>query len=196
MQTVFTVANSLVTIYMLLLFIRILLTWFGGIQSMGKPAEILASVTDPYLKLFRGIPFLRIGYFDFSPIMAILVLSLVSSVLHQLAMQQQVTVGLLLGLIAMMVFSTVSFFALIFMVLALIRLIGIVANLGSGGQFMTVLDSIFQPLSFRMAARLFKGRSVSYTTTLAVMAALLGALFLATRVLGPYLAMLLLHLPF
>ncbi|MFW6362592.1 MAG: YggT family protein [Spirochaeta sp.] len=195
-QGIFTFLHGIVTVYMLLIFIRILLTWFGGLQTMGRPAEILSRITDPYLNLFRGFRFLRIGYMDFSPILAIMILTLVSSVLNQLAMQQQVTIGLLLGIIVAMIFSAISFFAFIFLVLAVIRLAGLLMNLGSGGQFMAALDAIFQPLSFRMAARLFPGRSVNYTTTLGVLVAVFGAISLAAHLLGPVFAILLIQLPF
>ncbi|AFG38262.1 YggT family protein [Spirochaeta africana] len=196
MSTLFHVLYSIVTLYMLLLFIRILLTWFGGLQSMGRPAEILSAITDPYLNLFRGMRFLRIGYLDFSPIFAIMLLTLVSSVLNHLTMHQQVTIGLLLAIIASMVFSAVSFFAFLFLALAVIRLIGILANLGTGGHFMATLDTIFQPMSFRMAARFFRGQAVSYTTALTVIAAILAGVSLGARVLGPVLVDLLVQLPF
>ena len=46
----------------------------------------LLQATDPYLKLFRGLAFLRQGAFDFSGVAAILVLVLAGSALLALGL--------------------------------------------------------------------------------------------------------------
>jgi YggT family protein len=70
-------------IYSVLLIIRILLTWFPNVNWYDPPFSILAQLTDPYLNIFRSfIP--PLGGMDFSPILAILLLNLVSSLLTSL----------------------------------------------------------------------------------------------------------------
>lgn len=196
METVFYIAYAVVSVYMLLLFIRILLSWLGGIRSMGRPAELLASITDPYLNMFRGLRFLRIGNFDFSPIAGLILLSLLGRVFARLAMAQNVTLGLLLGLIVEMLISAVAFLAFIFLILAIIRLVGILMDLGRDSHFMLVLDSLFQPLSFRLAARLFSGRRTSYTGMLITICIILLIIVVAGNILGPLLRQQLAGLPF
>ncbi|GAB6091136.1 YggT family protein [Spirochaeta dissipatitropha] len=196
MSNFFNILNSIVTLYMMLIFLRIMLSWFGGIESMGKPAEVLASITDPYLNLFRKLQFLRMGFFDFSPIMGIIVLSIVSNVLGQLSRTGQVTVGLLLGLFTLHIFSALGFFALIFMVMAIIRLIGLSFNVGNGSRLMITLDAIFQPIVFRMAARFFSGRTMQYTSSVGILTAGLAGIFLLSQFLGPIIAGLFLLMPF
>lgn len=67
-----TIAQFL-NIYMLILFIRILLSWFPTINWYDPPFSILSQLTDPYLNLFRSfIP--PIGGIDFSAIIAIFAL--------------------------------------------------------------------------------------------------------------------------
>ena len=74
-----TLANFL-TIYFYLLIIRILLTWFPTVEWMNQIQSFLSPITDPYLNIFRSfIP--PIGGMDLSPILAILVLQLVTALI-------------------------------------------------------------------------------------------------------------------
>ncbi|HEY9724885.1 MAG TPA: YggT family protein [Chroococcales cyanobacterium] len=74
-----TLANFL-QIYLILLFVRILLTWFPTVEWMNQIQSFLSPITDPYLNIFRSfIP--PIGGLDLSPILAILVLQLVAGML-------------------------------------------------------------------------------------------------------------------
>lgn len=71
-----SLANFL-NIYLLLIFIRILLTWFPTVNWMNQIASFLSPITDPYLNIFRSfIP--PIGGLDLSPILAIIVLQVVA----------------------------------------------------------------------------------------------------------------------
>ncbi|MBW4574756.1 MAG: YggT family protein [Aphanothece sp. CMT-3BRIN-NPC111] len=66
-------------IYIILLVIRILLTWFPTVNWMNQLASALSPVTDPYLDLFRSfIPPLG-GTLDISPILALFLLQFVAS---------------------------------------------------------------------------------------------------------------------
>jgi YggT family protein len=73
-----------ISIYIALIIVRILLTWFPTIGWMQQIASFLSVVTDPYLNLFRSlIP--PVGGFDFSTILAVVVLQLVQSSLQSFA---------------------------------------------------------------------------------------------------------------
>ncbi len=78
--------NTLATflqIYSVLLFIRILLSWFPNVNWYDPPFSILSQLTDPYLNIFRSfIP--PLGGIDFSPMLAIILLQVVSSLLTSL----------------------------------------------------------------------------------------------------------------
>jgi YggT family protein len=74
-----SLANFL-NIYLLLIFVRILLTWFPTVSWMNQVEAFLSPITDPYLNIFRSfIP--PLGGLDISPILAIIVLNLVASLL-------------------------------------------------------------------------------------------------------------------
>ena len=64
MQQVMRFISGALSVYMILIFIRVLMTWFQG-ANYGRAMEILRSVTDPYLYWFRRFPFLRAGSMDF-----------------------------------------------------------------------------------------------------------------------------------
>ena len=71
-------------IYTFLILIRILLTWFPTVSWMNQIEAFLSPITDPYLNIFRSfIP--PLGGMDFSPILAIIVLNLVSGFLGNFA---------------------------------------------------------------------------------------------------------------
>lgn len=69
-------------IYMVLIFIRVLLTWFQTADWAVSILTFLSPVTDPYLNLFRSlIP--PLGGIDFSPWLAIIILQVVQGILSQ-----------------------------------------------------------------------------------------------------------------
>ncbi|HEY9821450.1 MAG TPA: YggT family protein [Candidatus Sericytochromatia bacterium] len=77
-----SLANFL-NIYLLLIFVRILLTWFPTVNWMNQVASFLSPITDPYLNIFRSfIP--PLGGLDISPILAILVLQIVAQLFTSL----------------------------------------------------------------------------------------------------------------
>ena len=84
MNLLFTTLSTFISLYSLLLFIRILLTWFPNVDWYTQPFAALGQVTDPYLNVFRSfIP--PLGGIDFSPILAIIVLNLLGNALSSLA---------------------------------------------------------------------------------------------------------------
>jgi YggT family protein len=77
--------NTLVLVYLVLIFIRILTSWIPRMpynRYLAAFLQFVSDVTDPYLNLFRRfIPMVRMGpgALDLSPIVATIVLILVSS---------------------------------------------------------------------------------------------------------------------
>ncbi len=66
--------STFLSIYTVLLIIRILLSWFPNVDWSNPPFSVLSQLTDPYLNLFRTIvP--PLGGIDLSPILAFLLLS-------------------------------------------------------------------------------------------------------------------------
>lgn len=59
---------SFLDIYVMLLLIRVSLSWFPNVNWYGQPFYSLSRLTDPYLKIFRGIIPPILGM-DLSPIL-------------------------------------------------------------------------------------------------------------------------------
>jgi YggT family protein len=78
--------NTLVLVYLVLIFIRILMSWIPRMpynRYLAAFLKFVSDVTDPYLNLFRRfLPPVRMGpgALDLSPIVATLVLIVVSSI--------------------------------------------------------------------------------------------------------------------
>jgi YggT family protein len=77
-----TIAQFL-QIYMVLIFIRILLSWFPNVDCSNPFFSVLSQLTDPYLNVFRSI-IPPLGGIDFSAIIAIFLLQIVAGILPQL----------------------------------------------------------------------------------------------------------------
>ena len=81
---IFGVLSDTLRIYSFLLLVRVLLTWFPGIDWSNGVLSALCSITDPYLNIFRGvIP--PIGGFDISSILAFLLLNFLQGQLYYLS---------------------------------------------------------------------------------------------------------------
>jgi YggT family protein len=78
--------STLFLIYTILIFIRVLMSWFTSIpynRVLNAVLEFVRETTDPYLNLFRRfVPMVRIGpgALDLSPIVAIIVLGIVGRI--------------------------------------------------------------------------------------------------------------------
>ena len=82
--------ETLALVYLVLIFIRILISWIPRMpynRYLAAVLQFVSDVTDPYLNLFRRIlPPVRMGAgaLDLSPIIATIVLIFVSSIVARL----------------------------------------------------------------------------------------------------------------
>ena len=83
---IFAVLAQTLSIYSFLLIIRILLTWFPGIDWSNGILSALTSITDPYLNIFRGI-IPPIGGLDISSLLAFLILNVIQNIMANLYSQ-------------------------------------------------------------------------------------------------------------
>lgn len=79
-----TTLIQFINIYVVLLIVRILLTWFQTMDWANQVASFLSPVTDPYLNVFRSfIP--PLGGIDLSPILAIFALQIIAGIIASAA---------------------------------------------------------------------------------------------------------------
>jgi YggT family protein len=113
---------ALLVVYIILISMRFLLSWFPGAAS-GRHRQMLVRLTDPYLNLFRGLRFLRRGFFDFTAVAAVLALIVALDLAGAAARYGRFTLGLALGSLAGALWSGISFLLILFIVLAALRLV-------------------------------------------------------------------------
>jgi hypothetical protein len=127
---------------------------------------------------------------------AIITLSIVSNITTQIAYAGTVTVGLVLAFTLSAVASAVFFFITIFVVITLIRLVGIWLGANSTGRFWITLDRILQPLTFRMLERFGRSESLTYPQALMAFAAVLIIVLILGRFLVSHAVGALAQIPF
>ncbi len=81
--SILQVIGTTLSLYYALLIIRILLTWFPGIDWSNGILSALTSITDPYLNIFRGI-IPPIGGFDISSLLALILFQVIQGFIPQL----------------------------------------------------------------------------------------------------------------
>lgn len=84
-DTLFVVTRavaSFIKLYLLLLFLRVLLSWFPTFQWWEQqPWLALRQVTDPYLKLFNGLVPPLLGSIDLTPLFGFFILQFLAGAL-------------------------------------------------------------------------------------------------------------------
>ncbi|MDR1802218.1 MAG: YggT family protein [Treponema sp.] len=193
MSQIIGAVSFLVSVYMLIIFVRIILTWFQGMDQGGFQ-EVLAKITDPYLNWFRRFPALRIGYMDLSPIVALGVLSLFNRVLGTLAAYGTISLGIILALILQAAWGAVAFFLGFLIIILILRLIAQLFNL-NGNSFWYIIESISRPVLYRINRFIFNNRIVNFTTGIIVSLAVLVAAYLVLNILVFIVSGLLVRLP-
>ncbi|MDR0784370.1 MAG: YggT family protein [Treponema sp.] len=177
MRLIFTFLSSLTSIYLLLIFIRILLTWFGGV-NFGKAGEILCVVTDPYLGWFRRLGLQVGGFLDLSPIAAMAVLSVLNSVFVRLANFGSVSVGIILALLLGSLWSAAAFVLGFVAVVLALRLFALLTNRNTFSPFWRVIDAISSPIVYKTSRIFFLSRNVDFKTEIIVALAASGGVWL------------------
>jgi YggT family protein len=170
----FSGITVLLMMYLVLLLIRVLSTWFAGPSQPGFIA-FLARFTDPYLNLFRGMRFLRFQYLDLSPVAALILLQVLITITTRISLERSIWFGLILYLVIEQVGQALGFLFIFFGVLALVRLIAILAKASSIGRVWSTLDHILQPMVYPIAGFLSPRRVLPYGTGLGFFIGLMAA---------------------
>lgn len=167
MINIFAVLSSVVSIYILLCFVRVMLTWFPGAEY-SKIGRILSQMCDPYLNIFRRFRFLRFSSFDFTPAIAICVLMASQAFFSSLATGSAFRFSTILAMLVMLLGNIFTSLLGFLAVILLVRLIVYLA-IGDGDSsysIWTVVDRSISPIIFRIAGLFFRGGSVSFMRAL------------------------------
>lgn len=162
--SIFKTLISIINIYYLLIFIRIIITWFPSV-SYTTLGRLLSSICDPYLNWFRRFKFLRFGMLDFTPVLAIGVLMMVSSVLQNFMMMNHFSIGILLATIVGMVGSFAHSFLSIVLILLIIRLVVNLLNKDSSDIWRN-FDNVLTPIVYKISKIFAPNKIIKHRTIL------------------------------
>lgn len=189
------ILSTIISVYMLLIFARVILTWFSGV-SFGRPYQLLASVTDPYLNYFRRFSFLRVGAVDFSPIAGLLILVVFLNIFNTLAIYGKISVGIILAIVLKALWSAVSFLLTLFIVLIVVRFVASLMKANTVHPFIRTVDYLVTPLLNWIHKTFFKQRFLTLQNGLAIAGASLLLLSILGNIIVTKLVILFQSLPF
>ncbi|MDR2028027.1 MAG: YggT family protein [Treponema sp.] len=194
MSLLMNILSGITSLYMFLIFIRILLTWFSGV-NYGRAYELLSGVTDPYLNWFRRFPILQAASLDLSPIAALAVLSVVNNIFTTLARYGRISLGIILALCLSALWSAVSFMLVFFLAVVVLRLIAYLSNRNTYSTIWRIIDILSQPVLYRISRIIFQARLVNYLTRIITAIAVLLILRIGLGILMRMVMDLLIRLP-
>ncbi|MDR1127499.1 MAG: YggT family protein [Treponema sp.] len=194
MRLIFTFLSSLTNIYLLLIFVRILLTWFSGL-NLGKAEAILCAITDPYLRWFRKLGLQVGGFLDLSPIAAMAVLSVLNSVFMRLASFGFISVGVILALLLGAFWSAAAFILGFIVVILALRLFAFLTNRNTFSPFWRVIDAISSPVIYKTSRIFFPTRNADFKMQIIAALAAFGGVWLLGGIVIRFASSILARLP-
>lgn len=196
LQFIFTTLAAALNLYSIVCIVSIFMSWAPGLKftSFGR---FMSAITDPYLNLFSKIKFLRIGYVDFSPIIAIGLLSLFSSVFSHVANTGRIYFGGILYAIIQMFWSLTNTILIVFCIALFVRWIVLLVNNGRtpSNSAWNQVDQFLQTLSYKLS-RIFVKKTINYQTSLLISWITGALILLAGNVLIRFLLYFCYRIPF
>lgn len=190
----FKILASAVSIYEVMCLIYIVMSWFPGARN-SRFGSFMTQACDPYLSWFRRFN-LYIGRLDFSPILAIGALVLVSGIFSNIASYGSIRLGTLLAALLQICWSLISSIITVFNILMVVRLVVHLAGKDFTLQLWRSMDKIIAPVQTRVSSMIFRNRFRTYRAQLATTL----AVCLLVQILGSWItgliASLFVKLPF
>ena len=197
MQQVAEFISTLLSIYSFLIVVRIFLSWGNlGSARFASVNTFLTRITDPFLQLFRGLPGLQRGRLDLSPIVAMMVLGMVTNIFSILARKGSLTFGIFMAVIVSSIGSVLSFFLFILLILMGVRLYLEYRRTPNSIQFIAILDGLVGGITTRVHSIIFSGKEVPSSTLLIASTVTVAVINLLARFLFAWLTEFMVGLPF
>ena len=168
-QTILSILAGVLSLYTLLCFIYILMSWFPGARFT-KFGHFMTAICEPYMGLFRKMSFLRIGNIDFSPIVSLGILSLISAILAGVQHTGRIFLGGILGTILSSLWGIASSIIGIFTLLLFVRWLVLLINKGrtSYESGWNQIDMLLNKISYKVAGTFTRNSSMSYLRSLLI----------------------------
>ena len=196
MQAILKIISNVISVYSTICFVRIIFTWIPQL-NYSKPGQILSAICDPYLNLFRKIPF-RIAGLDFTPILALGILSLLSSLIQNIANTGRIYIGGIIATVVNLIWSLFSSIAGILFIVLLIRLMVLLFSKKSSyyDSPWSQFDNSISPIVYKLAGPFNKRFQMDYKKALITSLIILGVFLVAGNILLGFLFVFIDKIPF
>ncbi|PIE98986.1 MAG: hypothetical protein CR988_00765 [Treponema sp.] len=169
---IFRAVATAISIYSLLCIVRIFMSWMPEIlhTSVGR---FFRMICDPFLDMFRSLPFTRVGIMDLSPIFAIGSLSILQMIFEELGRGTLPSARNIVMMIIAIIFSFIGFMITILIVIVVVRLIYELLNRSSYSPFWQSIDGFIMPIVTRISRFFAPKKMLSVTAGLSISLAVL-----------------------
>ena len=138
------IVRLLFSIYILLIFVRVIFAWLR--PNMFNPVvRFVYNSTNPYLKLFASLKFLRIGALDLTPILALYLLYLIQELTYKVLLTGYFSLEILLSMIIILLFKFIYFILFLFIIAVGLRFIFEIIGIRSNNIFVNIIYSVSEP---------------------------------------------------
>ena len=161
-----SVLGGAFSLYALLCTVRVFLTWIPALNT-SPFGTLLSQICDPWLNLFRRLRFLRSTRLDFSPVVAIGVLVMLSSLLKYTAHTRHFSLIAVVFIVLRMLFSVISSLLMFFNVLLAVRLTAELLHRTNSPVWYTI-DQVLNPVVYKVSRFFLGTRFVQPKTALLI----------------------------
>lgn len=182
----------LTSLYSFLIWLRIMLSWVNPYPREGTMTWYLGKIVDPWLNLFRRRGF-TVGMIDFSPVLAIAVLSIIQSLLSLFGATGTLRLGWVLAMVLEYLWA--YGFSLFFTILTVLLVVRLIGSLSRGGM-MSRMTGVTENYVRRLHRFFFPNRIVKETTMNVVALVTTILLWLITWIAFDFLLALCYRIPF
>lgn len=196
MSYVFQILSAIVNIYSIICFIYIMLSWFPSARFT-KFGKFVSSLCEPYMGLFSRFRWFTFGHIDFSPIISIGLLSLLSSILGGITSTGRIYFGGILATVIFMIWNIISTFLSILVILLIVRLIVLLVKKGVTpyNSAWYQIDQFLGKITYKITS-IFVKKSFSYKKSLIVSLIVFALLTFVGRIVITLLINLCYAIPF
>lgn len=165
-QIVFQLASAVISIYAMLCFVRIIITWFPGL-NYSIIGQTLSQLCDPYLTLFSRLP-LRLGMIDFSPVISLGLLTVASSILGGIAQTGKLYIAGIIAQLISMIWSAATSLIGVLLLVCFVRYCFAIFSKKSNdyNSPWQIIDNSISNIVFSIGKILSGGRPLDYKKAL------------------------------
>lgn len=182
-RTILDMSVMFLYVYIFLLTIRIVFSWFKPNidtrcrSNTSKIWHYLCLVTGPYLALFRGLKDFKSGAFDYSPIVAVFALLVVTRSAGLVLLATRMTPEVIIVALFLGIWEAFEIILLFFFFLCVVRLLGLFISNRTFDRFLNTIDIALQP--FVSIILKVTHRRLAYPTILLLCIALIAVICIA-----------------